>query len=67
MAIYGLLWQNIDLIGLESSFLEVTDPNSFGLVNKKVLLRNFGLTVGYYSLKNKAKMVLSEILHPSAN
>ena len=29
---YGLLWQNIDLIGLESSFLAVIDPNSFGLV-----------------------------------
>ena len=28
----SLLWQNIDLIGLESSFLTVIDPNSFGLV-----------------------------------
>jgi len=28
---YGLLWQNIDLIELVSSFLEVIDPNSFGL------------------------------------
>ena len=27
---YGLLWQNIDLIGLKSSFLAVIDPNSFG-------------------------------------
>ena len=26
------LWQNIDVSGLESSFLEVIDPNSFGLV-----------------------------------
>ena len=32
MATYGLLWQNIDLIGLVSSFLAVIDPNSFGLV-----------------------------------
>ena len=30
--IFGLLWQNVDLIGLESSFLAVIDPNSFGLV-----------------------------------
>ena len=29
---YGLLWQNIDLIVLGSSFLAVIDPNSFGLV-----------------------------------
>ena len=28
----GLLWQNIDLIGLVSFFLAVIDPNSFGLV-----------------------------------
>ena len=28
----GLLWQNINLIGLESSYLAVIDPNSFGLV-----------------------------------
>ena len=27
-----LLWQNIDLIGLVSSFLAAIDPNSFGLV-----------------------------------
>ena len=33
MAIYGLLWQNIDLIRLVSSFLAVIDPNSFDLVN----------------------------------
>ena len=32
MAFY-LLWQNIVLIGLASSFLAVIDPNSFGLVN----------------------------------
>ena len=32
MVLYGLLWQNIDLIGLVSSFLAVIDPNSFGLV-----------------------------------
>ena len=32
IAFYGLLWQNIDLIGLLSSFLAVIDPNSFGLV-----------------------------------
>ena len=32
MVFHGLLWQNIDLIGLESSFLVVIDPNSFGLV-----------------------------------
>ena len=30
--LYGLLWQNINLIGLELSFLAVIDPNSFGLV-----------------------------------
>ena len=29
---YGVLWQNIDLIGCVSSFLAVIDPNSFGLV-----------------------------------
>ena len=29
---YGLSWQNIDLIGLVSSFLAVIDPNSFVLV-----------------------------------
>ena len=29
---YGRSWQNIDLIGLVSSFLAVIDPNSFGLV-----------------------------------
>ena len=28
---YDLIWQNIDLIGFESSFLAVIDPNSFGL------------------------------------
>ena len=28
---YGLLWQNIDLIGLELSFLAVIDPISFDL------------------------------------
>ena len=33
---YGLLWQNIDLIGLVSSFLAVIDPNSFGLVLRNV-------------------------------
>ena len=32
VAIYGLLWQNIDFIGLLSSFLAVIDPNLFGLV-----------------------------------
>ena len=37
VVLYGLfmvLWQNIDLSGLESSFLAVIDPNSFGLVLK---------------------------------
>ena len=36
----GLSWQNIDLIGLVSSFLKVIDPNSFGLVscNSTILL-----------------------------
>ena len=29
---YGRLWQNVDFIGLVSSFLAVIDPNSFGLV-----------------------------------
>ena len=29
---YGLSMQNIELIGLVSSFLAVIDPNSFGLV-----------------------------------
>ena len=29
---YGLLWQNIDLIGLVSSFLAAINPKSFGLV-----------------------------------
>ena len=36
MVLYGLFYslirQNIDLIGIESSFLVVIDPNSFGLV-----------------------------------
>ena len=32
MVLYGLSLQNIDLIGLVSSFLAVIDPNSFGLV-----------------------------------
>ena len=31
MAFYGLLSQNIDLIGLVLFFLAVIDPNSFGL------------------------------------
>ena len=30
--VYCLLWENIDLIGLVSSFLAVIDPNSFDLV-----------------------------------
>ena len=29
---HGLFWQNIDFIRLMSSFLEVIDPHSFGLV-----------------------------------
>ena len=32
MVIYSLSWQNIDLIGIVSFFLEVIDPNLFGLV-----------------------------------
>ena len=32
MAFLCFLWQNIDLNGLESSFLAAIDPNSFGLV-----------------------------------
>ena len=31
----GLLWQNVDQIRLESSFLAVIDPNSFGLELKE--------------------------------
>ena len=32
LCVYGLLWENIDLIELVSFFLAVIDPNSFGLV-----------------------------------
>ena len=32
VVVYGLLWQNIDLIGIVLSFLAVIDPNSFDLV-----------------------------------
>ena len=34
---YGLSWQNIDLIGLVSSFLAVIDPNIFGLVKSDLM------------------------------
>ena len=36
--IYGLSWQNIDLIGHVSSFLAVIDPNSFGLVSSSLYM-----------------------------
>ena len=32
MVVFGILWQNIDFIGLVSFFLSIIDPNSFGLV-----------------------------------
>ena len=35
IAFLGLLWQNIDLIGLVLPFLGVIDPNSVDLVSKK--------------------------------
>ena len=36
---YGRSWQNVDLIGLVSSFLAVIDPNSFGLVQKRKAIK----------------------------
>ena len=52
IVVYGLLWQNVDLIGLVSSFLAVIDPNSFGLVS---LVKTFHKT----SYNNRSETIIS--------
>ena len=56
MVLYVLLWQNIGLIGLESSFLAVIDPNSFVLVFLKTILSNIFKTL---TLEYQFDMVMS--------
>ena len=55
---YGRSWQNIDLIGLISSFLAVIDPNSFGLVQSKIAPNsNFDSLKSKYNRCIRAKIV----------
>ena len=56
MAFLWFLWQNIDLNGLESSFLAVIDPNSFVLVFLKTILSNIFKTL---TLEYQFDMVMS--------
>ena len=45
----AVLWLDIDLIGLVSSFLAVIDPNSFGLVH----VENAMVKIGKIGKSNK--------------
>ena len=56
---YGLAWQNIDLIGLVSSFLAVIDPSSFDLV---VLVIVVGVEIGLKFGTNGTKNVREQNL-----
>ena len=54
---YVLLWQNINLIGLLSSFLAIIDPNSFGLVISNPV-NIFHCLSCAWSFKQVAKLLL---------
>ena len=63
IVLYGLLWQNLNLIGLVSSFLAVINLTSFGLVSlnfKKYVKKHLK---GHSKLSKKAFSILLEHLY----
>ena len=51
MGFYGLIWQNIDLEGLLSSYLVVIDPNSCGLVMSRKIFNLQQLSFDWWIFK----------------